>query len=72
MRETCLFFIVLDSCIAILSMVANYSMNLIIYVFMNRRETQTTKTIRESFYGLMLMTGTNKNDKLQKYLFMME
>jgi hypothetical protein len=37
---------------------------------MNRRETRTTKTIRENFYGLMLMVGTNKNDKLQ-CLFMM-
>jgi hypothetical protein len=39
------------------SMIANYSMNLIIYVFMNRRETQTVKTIRDSFYRLMLMAG---------------
>jgi hypothetical protein len=38
-------------------MIANYSMNLIIYVFMNRRETQTVKTIRDSFYRLMLMAG---------------
>jgi hypothetical protein len=30
-------------------------MNLIIYVFMNRRETLTAKTIRESFYGLILL-----------------
>jgi hypothetical protein len=52
-------------------MIANYSMNLIIYVFMNRRETRTAKTIRESFYGLMLMVGTYKNDKLQRCLFVM-
>jgi hypothetical protein len=46
-------------------------MNLIIYVFMNRRETLTAKTIRESFYGLILLADTNKNDKLQRWLFMM-
>ena len=53
------------------SMIANYSMNLIIYVFMNCRETWTAKTIRESFYGLILMADTNKNDKLQRCLFVM-
>jgi hypothetical protein len=52
-------------------MIANYSINLIIYVFMNRRETHTAKTIRESLYSLMLMAGTYKNDKLQRCLFMM-
>jgi hypothetical protein len=37
---------------------------------MNRRETWTAKTIRESFYGLMLMADANKNnDKLQRWLF---
>jgi hypothetical protein len=66
-----MFFIVSGNCIVILSMIANYSMNLIIYVYMNRRETWTTKTNRESFYGLMLMADTNNNDKLQRCLFMM-
>jgi hypothetical protein len=56
---------------AYLLVIANDSINLIIYVFMNRRETGTAKTIRESFYGLMLMIGTYKNDKLQICLFMM-
>jgi hypothetical protein len=31
--------------------------NLIIYAFMIRRETQTAKTIRESYHGLQLMGG---------------
>jgi hypothetical protein len=31
--------------------------NLIIYAFMLRRETQTAKTIRESFHGLLLIGG---------------
>jgi hypothetical protein len=52
-------------------MIANYYMIFIIYVFMNHRETWTTKTIRENFYGLMVMGDTNKNDKLQRCLFMM-
>jgi hypothetical protein len=47
-----------SNCTTILCMIANYSINLIIYVFMNRRETRTAKTIRESFYGLMLMVDT--------------
>jgi hypothetical protein len=71
MRVTCLFFIVSGNCIIIHSMIANYYMIFIIYVFMNHRETWTAKTIRESFYGLMVMADTNKNDKLQRCLFMM-
>jgi hypothetical protein len=43
-------------------MIANYYMNLIIYFFIKLRETRTAKTIRQSFYGLKLMTDTNKND----------
>jgi cell division protein FtsW (lipid II flippase) len=38
-------------------MIANYSINLIIYFFMIRRETQTAKTIRDTFHGLLLMGG---------------
>jgi hypothetical protein len=44
--------------------IANYSMILNIFVFMNHRGTQGAKTSRESFYGWKLMDDTNKNDKL--------
>jgi hypothetical protein len=50
-------------------MIANYSIKLIIYVFMIHRETQTAKTIRDSLHGLLLMGGQQKWQVTKMFIY---